>query len=69
MNKERITYYMYFLEHNIKIPIIQRDYAQGRDTLKAQNVRKNLLKAIKEALDENKILDLNFVYGTEKKME
>lgn len=49
----------------IKIPIIQRDYAQGRKNTKANSVRKNLINDIKICLsDKNKTIDFNFVYGT-----
>ncbi len=51
----------------VEIPIIQRDYAQGRNT--AEDVRAGLLEAMFEALqrdscDEALPLDLDFVYGS-----
>jgi hypothetical protein len=51
----------------VEIPIIQRDYAQGRAT--AEDVRSGLLEAMLEALerapDDNALpLDLDFVYGS-----
>lgn len=51
----------------VEIPIIQRDYAQGRQT--AEEVRSGLLEAMVEALDrkagDNALpLDLDFVYGS-----
>lgn len=48
----------------IEIPAIQRDYAQGRP--KAERVRNAFLSAIKQALLEEKSLDLDFVYGNKK---
>ncbi len=45
----------------IKIPIIQRDYAQGR--LGREYVRKNFLENLKKALDGQPI-KLDFVYGS-----
>lgn len=49
---------------NVEIPIVQRDYAQGRKTEKIQLVRDNLLADMKAAvLKETPPLDLNFVYG------
>ncbi len=48
---------------HIKIPIVQRDYAQGRDDEKAREVIENFLDDIFFAL-ENKInFHLDFVYG------
>jgi len=48
----------------IKIPIIQRDYAQGRES--AKEIRKNFLNSIKDSL--NKQLHLDFIYGSVKKL-
>ena len=48
----------------VQIPIIQRDYAQGRDNTKAISVRKQFLKDIKEVLQTNSTLHLDFVYGS-----
>jgi len=53
-----------FKEYNeIKIPIIQRDYAQGRES--AKEIRKNFLNSTKNSL--NKQLHLDFIYGSVKK--
>lgn len=49
---------------HIVIPIIQRDYAQGRETDQAQIIRKEFLSAIKSHLEDRKALSLDFVYGT-----
>ncbi|MEA9412669.1 DUF262 domain-containing protein [Flavobacterium sp. PL02] len=48
----------------IKIPIIQRDYAQGRKNEKI--IRDRFLSALFEALDKNRELELDFVYGSIK---
>lgn len=47
----------------IEIPIIQRDYAQGRNTPEANRIRKRFLTSLYNALAENKQLKLDFVYG------
>lgn len=47
----------------IRIPIIQRDYAQGGDNEKANEVRRRLLDDIKRVFEDNTKLDFNFVYG------
>ena len=58
------TTFWHFLEnYSIEIPIIQRDYAQGR--LGKENLRKNFLNDLKEALDKpNNKMKLDFVYGS-----
>lgn len=48
--------------NGIEIPIIQRDYAQGRDSSKF--IRHRFLDSIFEALLENEILEMDFVYGS-----
>ncbi|SCX84430.1 DUF262 domain-containing protein [Flavobacterium caeni] len=46
----------------IEIPIIQRDYAQGRKDKK--ELRENFLKALLECVESNKSIKLDFVYGS-----
>lgn len=55
------TFWRFLNEHTIEIPIIQRDYAQGR--LGKEELRKTFLKDLKQALDSCKPLKLDFVYG------
>ncbi|MBO3272005.1 DUF262 domain-containing protein [Hymenobacter defluvii] len=47
----------------IQVPIIQRDYAQGRNDEKAKNIRGRLLDALYTALEQKQPLTLDFVYG------
>lgn len=49
-------------EYKITIPIIQRDYAQGRTDDHATRVRKRFLSALRDALTERPIT-LDFIYG------
>ncbi|HFU4420637.1 TPA: DUF262 domain-containing protein, partial [Streptococcus suis] len=52
-------------QYRVVIPLIQRDYAQGRKDIRTTEVRKQLLKDINFSLlnfDEPP-LDLNFIYG------
>lgn len=51
----------------IQIPIIQRDYAQGRK--KESSIRDRFLKSIFKALKKNKNLELDFVYGSKKSVD
>lgn len=51
-------------EYKVEVPIVQRDYAQGRQDDHTKMVRDNLLKDMKSAiLGNTPPLDLNFVYG------
>lgn len=49
-------------EQRIEIPIIQRDYAQGREDKK--ELRKEFLSALYKSLDEEKPIRLDFIYGS-----
>ena len=58
------TYWNFIQKHGISIPVIQRDYAQGREGKEV--LRSKLLGSIKDSLDDNdngKSLVLDFVYG------
>ena len=51
-------------EHKIEIPIIQRDYAQGRED--KEEIRDNFLNALLHSLDTNVPIKLDFIYGSIK---
>ena len=58
------SFYQLISKYQIEIPIIQRDYAQGRNNVKAADVRKSLVKKMIDAVDDNgKDLFFDFVYG------
>jgi len=62
---ERLSFFKLFSrkKYRILIPIIQRDFAQGRKN--AKEVRDTFLDALYKYLDENKPnRDLDFVYGS-----
>lgn len=66
-NTKEISFWNFIQTYTIEIPIIQRDYAQGR--LGKENLRKNFLNDLKKALDkehpfENTVMKLDFVYGS-----
>ncbi len=63
-NNSRYSITSLFREYDeVKIPIIQRDYAQGRKS--AKEVRKNFLNSIKDHLNNG--LHLDFIYGSVEK--
>lgn len=59
------TFWELINRHCIEIPIIQRDYAQGRNNAKAADIRRGFVERLKGALtsEDKKALHLNFVYG------
>ena len=61
------SFWKFIQENEIEIPIIQRDYAQGR--LGKESLRKNFLSDLKKALDnekpyQDKAMKMDFVYGS-----
>ena len=67
---ERLSFIKIFSQKNFKlvIPIIQRDYAQGRTNDDTKEVRTDFLDALYTYLQENRPnRDLDFVYGTLQK--
>ncbi|MDL2313105.1 DUF262 domain-containing protein [Bacteroidales bacterium OttesenSCG-928-B11] len=60
---ERLSFWQLLENRSIEIPIIQRDYAQGR--VKKEKVRNDFLRALKSALTD-KPIELDFVYGSEE---
>ncbi|TWO18530.1 DUF262 domain-containing protein [Campylobacter hyointestinalis] len=52
--------------YSVKIPIIQRDYAQGRNDGKTEKIREKFLNSIFDALKSGENLHLDFVYGSVK---
>ena len=48
---------------SIEIPLIQRDYAQGRADASATEIRANFLEALLDAIGGDEPLGLDFVYG------
>ena len=69
MEKKMTTYTFWKLmnEMSIEIPIIQRDYAQGRLDPKTTEIREILLGTILNALERSEPLDFDFVYGSIRK--
>lgn len=53
-------------KYKIQVPIIQRDYAQGRTDRKASQIREGFLSSINEVLENNEELHLDFIYGSIK---
>lgn len=62
-----ISFWQLIAKNKIEIPIIQRDYAQGRADEKVKKIRNGFLSSIINTLEnENSSLELDFVYGNVK---
>ena len=64
--QDNITFLDLINGYKITIPVIQRDYAQGRTTPKVTEIRDGFLSAIIDVLQSNeeKPLVLDFIYGS-----
>lgn len=51
----------FFEKYNVCIPILQRDYAQGRDG--KEYIREVFLRDIKDAIENKQPLTMDFIYG------
>lgn len=49
--------------NKIEIPIIQRDYAQGRTTDEVERIRDRFLDALLNSINNKKHITLDFIYG------
>lgn len=61
MEKDIYSFYELVEEYKVKIPILQRDYAQGRE--ENISICENFLKTLKESILLNKTINLDFIYG------
>lgn len=57
------SFYRLISEYRITIPVIQRAYAEGRKTKRAEDVRKSIVDYIIKATAEHKPHSFDFVYG------
>lgn len=64
----RYTFTQLLEQYRISIPMIQRDYAQGRKDEKAQAVRDQLIPSLVKAL-QGEPLDFDFIYGTTEQQD
>lgn len=62
--ESKFTFWKLLSNYKIEIPIIQRDYAQGRLSDNASAIRNELLDSIHDALVYCAPLDFDFVYGS-----
>lgn len=65
------NFYSLISEYKVEIPVIQRDYAQGRNTPKAKAIRSSMITAMMKALKSDNAEDklfFDFVYGKIKEI-
>ena len=67
-NKQKTSFWSFIQKHKIQIPIIQRDYAQGRSG--KEDLRRTFLCKMRNAIEhsedfENGKMIVDFVYGSE----
>ena len=72
MSNTNTTFWELLSKKSIEIPIIQRDYAQGRTTDDVNRVRNRFLDAIKTYLvkseDDNDVMKMDFIYGEKEQV-
>jgi hypothetical protein len=67
MNTKPTTIQDILSENSIRIPKIQRDYAQGRSSLEIERIRNSFLSVLYDSLvKEEKPITLDFIYGDMK---
>ena len=69
---ERHTFKSFLCKYHVIIPMVQRDYAQGRTSADINRVRGRFLTAIKNYLvqpeNNHKVMKMDFVYGETEKV-
>lgn len=61
---QRYSFFTLLQDYKVVIPIIQRDYAQGRKNDDAEEIRTDFLDSLYDYLSDGNTHDLDFVYGT-----
>lgn len=69
---EEVSFKKFLTKYRVVIPMVQRDYAQGRETEDINRVRNRFLEAIKTCLIQDKgkaaKMKLDFVYGEKEQV-
>jgi len=59
---QTLNFWELLKKHKIEIPIIQRDYAQGRED--KEEIRNNFLQALYQSVENENPIKLDFIYGS-----
>lgn len=63
-NGRSLTFMDIISQHRVEIPVIQRDYAQGRKSNRVDPIRKKFVKELIESIKDNsEPMHLDFIYG------
>lgn len=65
-SKTKYTFWKLINQYKIEIPIMQRDYVQGRTDERTNSIREELLDSLFHSFVNNYNIDFDFVYGTVK---
>lgn len=63
MSNDIYSFYKLISEYKIVIPVIQRSYAEGRNTKHSEDVRKSIVESMIKSAMKQEPLFLDFVYG------
>lgn len=63
-SSQKLTFWKLLQYKKVEIPIIQRDYAQGRKDKKS--IREKILNSFVNAIDNDEPLELDFIYGSKE---
>ena len=63
MSSKINTFWSLISEHQIEIPVIQRDYAQGRENKHVNQIRTGIVTSLLNALAKKEQYPLGFIYG------
>lgn len=65
----KYSFWTLISQYEIKIPIMQRDYAQGRTDERTTTIREEFVETLYQAIRNDKNVDFDFVYGTVKEQK
>lgn len=66
LSEETYSFWKLINKYKITIPMIQRDYVQGKEVKRINEIREKLINNIKLAIQGEKLLDFDFIYGSTK---
>ncbi|MBF0556187.1 MAG: DUF262 domain-containing protein [Nitrospirae bacterium] len=69
MSNSKYSFWKLIDSYDIEIPMMQRDYAQGRKEDSITYVRSNIIASLESALKFDTPLDFDFIYGRFKENE
>lgn len=61
---QNYTFWTLLDNYALEIPIIQRDYAQGRSDERTQQIRNDFLTTLHHSLTKKQTVNLDFIYGS-----